>query len=587
MDFKTTLRQFFLPFLDWFPLPQGGLQKDIIAGITVALVLIPQSMAYAALAGMPPHYGLYAAFVPVLVGGIWGSSKQLATGPVAVVSLLTAAAITPLAEPGSGDFIALAVVLAAMVGIIQLTLGLFRLGAVVSFISHPVVLGFTNAAAIIIGLSQLNSLLGVPMERQDNFILTIAGVLGEIPATHLPTLLMGAAAIAIMLLTKRLAPRVPGVLLAVVVTILASWALDFEAMGGAVVGNIPEGLPAVTVPAMDWNTMTTLITSAFVIALVGFMEAISIAKAIAAKTKDRLDASQELVGQGLANLTGSFTQSFPVSGSFSRSAVNYNAGAVSGLSSVATGVVVVITLLFLTPLLYHLPQSVLAAIIIMAVIGLINVKAIKHAWEAHKHDGIAAIVTFGATLAFAPHLDQGILVGAGLAIILYLTRTMRPRVITLSRHPDGTLRDAKYFNLPVSEHVTAVRFDGDLYFANVAAFEDAILQVNAEYPRAKYILVVGNGINDIDASGEEAIHNLVERLRANDVTLVFAGLKLQVMQVMQRTGLYATVGAENFYRTEEQALEAIYERIDDPEFDARFCPLTPLEKQARPDPETP
>jgi len=254
-----------------------------------------------------------------------------------------------------------------------------------------------------------------------------------------------------------------------------------------------------------------LLSAAIVIALVGFMEAISIAKAMAAKTKQKIDPNQELLGQGLANLVGACSQAFPVSGSFSRSAVNIGAGARSGLSSVFTGLFVLLTLLLLTPLLYHLPQAVLAAVIIMAVIGLINFGAIKHAWQANRHDGIASIVTFIATLAFAPHLDNGILVGAGLAIVLYLYRTMQPRVAILGRFHDGTLRDAKVNNLPPSEVVTAVRFDGRLYFANVSYFEDTILEAVANNPKASYLLVVGDAINEIDASGEEVMHQVVER----------------------------------------------------------------------------
>jgi SulP family sulfate permease len=309
-----------------------------------------------------------------------------------------------------------------------------------------------------------------------------------------------------------------------------------------------------------------LLTSALIISLVGFMEAISIAKAMAAKTKDRVDPNQELVGQGVANIIGSLTQSYPVSGSFSRSAVNLNAGARSGMSSVFTGLVVLITLLFLTPLLYHLPQSVLAAVIMMAVVGLINFAAIRHAWEAHKHDGVASVVTFIATLAFAPHLDNGILVGAGLAVGLYLYRTMKPRVAILGRFPDGTLRDLRVHpTLPTDERIIAVRFDGQLYFANVAYFEDAILAAVADHPNARYVLVVGDGINQLDASGQEVLHHLVDRLAGNGISMVLSGLKRQVIQVLDRTHLLARIGNDNIFATEEMALDAIYERLAETE----------------------
>ena len=695
----------YFPFLRWLPYGGDKLRADFVAGLTVALVLVPQSMAYAQLAGMPPYYGLYAAFLPVMVAALWGSSNQLGTGPVAVVSLLTASTLAPLAAPGSAQFIALAIMLALMVGLFQMALGLFRLGVVVNFLSHPVIVGFTNAAAIIIALSQINKLIGVPMGRSGHFIQDIWGVLLQVGDTHLPTLAMGLSAIAIMWALRRWAPKLPGVLIAVALTTAVSWSIGFERHatgriddvadpavrtllaeyartvqridelsgligaksaqlkklqkehgelgheaatlnyeiellrlqlldrenenrrrnrairsfvfervpggdgrtdrlyvegrvphgersdgyrwriagagrdefrlvgGGEVVGPVPEGLPTIGMPKVSFDMIGSLISAVIVISLVGFMEAISIAKAIAVRTKQKIDPNQELIGQGLANIVGAFSQSFPVSGSFSRSAVNINAGAVTGMSSVFTGLFVLLTLLFLTPLLHHLPQAVLAAVIIMAVIGLVNFGAIRHAWQASRHDGIAAIVTFVATLAAAPHLDNGILVGTALAIGLYLYRTMTPRVAILGRHPDGTLRDAGLYKLPASEVVTAVRFDGRLYFANVAYFEDAILEAAAANPKARWLLVVGDGINEIDASGEEVVRHLVERLRGSGVTTVFSGLKKQVLDVMRATGLYETIGERNFHVTADRALEAIRAEAEALGLEAAFCLL--------------
>jgi len=699
----------FLPFLRWFPLKGDALKADFLAGITVALVLIPQSMAYAQLAGMPAYYGLYAAFLPVAVAAMWGSSHQLGTGPVAVVSLLTASSLAVLATPGSDQFIALAIMLALLVGTIQLLLGVFKLGVIVNFLSHPVIVGFTNAAAIIIALSQVSKLFGVPMGRSEHFVNDIVGVARLIGDTHLPTLAMGALAIAFMWGIRKYAPKLPGVLIAVVVTTLLSWAIGFERNadgkpeqiadpelltvvqqsmaaakrvddlnaqvadksaalkaaqktaggtsvgivqmeaelglarievhaaeeaftkekaalrhfqvvrstdasgatlaiypvgktpqgvtldetryrlrklsasgfklvgGGEVVGGIPEGLPSVKLPSFNLDALGSLLSAALVISLVGFMEAISIAKAIAAKTKQRLDPNQELIGQGLSNVVGSFTQAFPVSGSFSRSAVNQNSGAKTGMSSVITALFVLLTLLFLTPLLYHLPQAVLAAIIIMAVIGLVNFKAVKHAWQASKHDGIAAIVTFIATLAFAPHLDSGIMVGAGLALGLYLYRTMSPRVAILGRFSDGTLRDLKVNpDLPTSKHLVAIRFDGSLYFANVSYFEDAVLEAVSNHPDAKYVLVVGSGINQLDASGEEVIHHLVDRLKSAGISLVFSGLKKQVLDVMRATGLFDAIGQDKLFATEDLAIAAIYERLGEAAAaDDMFCAVAP------------
>lgn len=698
------LLQRFLPFLRWLPYSGPNLRADFVAGLTVALVLVPQSMAYAQLAGLPAYYGLYAAFLPVVVAALWGSSNQLGTGPVAVVSLLTASSLAPLAAVGTDQFIALAIGLTLLVGIVQLSLGVFKLGVVVNFLSHPVIVGFTNAAAIIIALSQVNKLIGVPIGRSEHFIYDIWGVAKQIGDTHLPTLAMGIAAIAIMWTIRRYVPKLPGVLVAVAVTTLVSWQFGYERNlkagveqiadaegqalltefvrtagrigeinaqmdaksaelkaerkekgeishegvtlnyeiellklqlkdredenrrrnrairsmvfervagaegqpdkfyaagkvpadmpsdghrwriprtsgatltltgGGEVVGQVPAGLPSFSVPAFSLEMLGNLLSAAIVISLVGFMEAISIAKAMAARTKQRIDPNQELIGQGLSNLVGAFTHSYPVSGSFSRSAVNLNAGAKTGMSSVFTGVFVLLTLLFLTPLLYHLPQSVLAAVIIMAVIGLINFSAVKHAWHASRHDGIAAVVTFVVTLAVAPHLDTGILIGAGLAIMLYLSRTMTPRVAILGRHADGSLRDAKINNLPASRVVTAVRFDGRLYFANVSFFEDAILEAVAANPEAPYLLVVGDGINELDASGEEVVHHLVERLNESGTVVLFAGLKRQVLDVMHATGLWELIGERRFHATAEQALAAIYSRPENADEDDPLRP---------------
>jgi len=652
----------------------------------VALVLVPQAMAYAQLAGMPAYYGLYAGLVPVAVGALWGSSRQLATGPVAMVSLLTGSTLAQFAATGSEQFVAYAIVLALMVGAMQLALGLARLGAIVSFLSHPVIVGFTNAAAIIIALSQLNKLLGVPIGRSEHFLVDVGEMLAQVPQTHMPTLAMGCGAIVLLLLCRRYAPRLPGVLIAVAAATTLSWFIGFERNatvpitaiaddtargmaeevtrtearregwergiaagtahleklrgvstaerevrlaqvfeletlrgrvreveqenrgrlhalrqialvretgsggrflsegavpagvatdgvrwrivrvasdtlllqgGGEVVGTIPQGFPEIRLPQASWDMFLTLMSTALVITLVGFMEAVSMGKAMATRTRQRLDANQELIGQGLANISASLTQSFPVSGSFSRSAVNLAAGAVSGMSSIFTFLLVAATLLFLTPLMYHLPQSVLAAIIVVALINLVNFGAMRHAWQAQRHDGVAAVVTFVATLALAPNLDLGILLGGGLSVALYLYRSMRPRVALLSRHADGTLRDARAHGLPSSDRVVVFRFDGNLYFANVPYFEDAILEAVAARPNATHLLIVADGINEIDASGEEVVRHLVERLREGGLQVTFSGLKRQVLQVMENTGLYQRIGEANIYRTEDMAIEAL------------------------------
>jgi SulP family sulfate permease len=572
-----TLHKFF-PFLTWIHELKDPrvLRADMIAGLTVALVLIPQSMAYASLAGLPEIYGLYISFVPVFLAALWGSSRQLGTGPVAVVSTMTATTLAPIVafmlEPGYSQeqymamYIPLAMFLALLVGLFQFSLGVFRLGAIVNFLSHPVIVGFTNAAALFIGLTQVSKIFGVEMpgDAGHHFLtVRIWGVIQNLGDTHVPTLLMGVSAFAIMIILKRYFPRVPAVLVAVVVTTVVSYQFGFEAMGGKVVGAVPEGLPGFEMPAISIEAFTELFLGAIIIAMVGFMEAISIAKAMAAKTKDRIDPNQELIGQGLGNIVGSFFQAYPSSGSFSRSAVNLNAGARTGFSSVVTAAIVVITLLYLTPLLYHLPKATLAAVVIMAVFGLINFVTVRHIWQTNKHDGIAAIVTFVVTIGAAPKLDHGIILGAILAIILYLYRTMRPRVSILGRYKDGTLRDVKINKgIPTDDHIVAVRFDGSLYFANVSFFEDAMLKAVAQYPEAKFLLVVSEGINEIDASGEEVLHHLIDRLHENDVTVVFSGLKRQILEVLDASELLEVIGEHNIFVTEEFALDEIYKRME-------------------------
>jgi SulP family sulfate permease len=565
----------FLPFSSWI----GELRKpevlraDLIAGITVALVLVPQSMAYAQLAGLPVYYGLYASFLPPMVAAIFGSSRQLATGPVAVVSLMTAAALEPLASGNPQGFLAYAVLLATLVGVFQMALGLFRLGVLVDFLSHPVVLGFTNAGALIIATSQLGKLFGVSGDKAEHHYETVWNtVLAALESSHLITIGMAVLAFAIMLLLKRYAPKLPGVLIAVVITTLLSVSLDFQGAGGAVVGSIPAGLPPMALPEFNWAIIVQLMTAAVTISLIGFMEAISIAKAMAAQTRQRLDANQELVGQGLSNIIAGLFSGYPVSGSFSRSAVNINAGALTGFSSVVTGLVVGITLLWLTPLLFHLPQATLAAVIIMAVVNLIKIAPIVHAWKAQPSDGTVAVVTFVLTLLWAPHLDKGILAGVALSLGLFLYRTMRPRFAVLGRYHDGTMRDVKVMNLPTSPRISLVRFDGSLYFANAGYFETKVLATVAANPELKYLILDGEAINQLDATGEEVLDHLAERLESVGIELLVARMKKQFMDTIIRTGLIDKMGRERFFSRIQYALEYAWDGLGD-EYDRESCPL--------------
>jgi len=684
----------FFPFLSWLrTYTPGMLKADALSGLTVALVLIPQSVAYAQLAGLPLYYGLYAALLPPMIAALFGSSPQLSTGPVAVVSLLTAASLEPIATAGSEGYIAYAILLAFMVGLFQFALGVLRLGLVINFLSRPVVNGFTNAAAIIIASSQLSKLLGVFVDRGEHQYETIIRVIkAAIHYTHWPTLLMGAFAFAIMYGLKRISPRTPYVLVAVVVTTALSWVIGFEHNatvdissivypkahqlitkfnttvsaipplarkrteiikdleqakriddintildakrdsdlisirieryryeahvyreeirgilfegikqsnglsrfymvdeipagarrdgriwriqvgnkpfktdqlvmmgGGTVIGTIPRGLPSLVMPRFDLTTFMQLLPFAAIISLLGFMEAISIAKAMAAKTGQRLDPNQELIGQGLANVCGAFGRSFPTSGSFARSALNLQSGALSGLSSVFTSLAVVFVLLFFTPLFYHLPQSVLAAIIMMAIIHLVNVSGFIHAWRARWYDGAISVISFISTLLFAPHLEKGIIIGVALSLVVFLYKSMRPTVASLSMSADKTLHDSTAFGLKQCEYIAVVRFDAPLFFANASYLEDQIAHRRRTMKNLKHIHIVSNGINDMDASGEEALSLIVDRVRSAGIDISLSGVHVSVMKVLKRTHLLEKIGEDHIYPTMEKAISAIHE----------------------------
>jgi SulP family sulfate permease len=551
------------PFLGWQRFTAQTVREDVIAGITVSLVAIPQALAYAQLAGVPPYYGLYAAFIPTIIGVLFGSSAILSTGPVAMTSLLTAASIAPLAAAGSDQFYAYAILLALLSGMMQIGFGLARMGVLLNFLSHPVLMGFINAAALIIALSQIPALLGISIKQSKHLLLDTWNVLTNFDALHGMSLAFGLGAIAMLFLFKKFLPRLPGVLLTVGFLTWISYMAGFAEHGGRVVGEIPKGLPSLTVPSFEWPAIRDMLPAAFVLALISFVEAMSSCKVIAFKTRTRWDENQELIGQGLAKVAAAFCQSMPVSGSFSRSALNLASHAKTGLSSLVSAGFVFATLMFFTGALYHLPKPVLAAMIMMAVVNLVNLKSIQHAWQASKDDGIAAIATFFATLIFAPYIQNGILTGILLALALFFYRRMRPRIIvTLGLHPDGTLRDAGRFDLPsLPPQVGALRFDSSLLFFNVAYFEDAVLKLIRSKPEAKYILIAASGINHLDGSGVEIFYSLSKHLHESGITLVFSGLKMQVMEVMERTGLIETIGKDNIYSTDKVAIEALQARI--------------------------
>ena len=544
-----------LPFLRWPRITAASARDDLLAGITVSLVAIPQSLAYAQLAGVPAYYGLYAA-------GCGPGPPAGSTGPVAMTSLLTASSVAALRPAGLDHFYAYVTLLALLSGVFQVAFGLARAGMLISLVSHPVLMGFINAAALVIALSQLPALLGIPLRQSEHLLLDTWNVIARMDLLHEMSLAFGLGAMVLLILSRRLAPRLPGVLIVVALATWVSALVGFAGRGGRVVGSIPTGIPSFVIPDIGWEATRALLPAAFVIAVISFMEAMSSCKVIAAKTRTPWSENQELLGQGLAKIAAAFCQSMPVSGSFSRSALNLASNARTGLSSVFAAGAVLVTLVFFTPYLFHLPRPVLAAMIILAVVRLIDIGALKRAWLASREDGLAGVATFVVTLAFAPNIQIGILTGIIVSLGAYILSRMRPRVAVVSLHGDGTLRDAGHYKLaPVHPQVGILRFDASLVFANAAYFEDAVLKLERETPAVRYIVIAASGINHLDASGVESLRNLAERLAQNSVTLVIGGLKRQVFDVMQRTGLASAMGEDNVLMTERAAIDSVLGRV--------------------------
>ena len=548
----------FAPFLGWQRPAWPQARDDLLAGIAVSLLVIPQSLAYAELAGVPAYYGLYAALIPSVVGVLFGSSAILSTGPVALTSLLTAASVGQISAPGSEAFIANVMLLALLSGVLQVVLGLARAGILLNLLSHPVLVGFINAAAIVIAMSQLPALTGISVSQSGGVLLSTGRLLMHAGDVHWMTLGFGLLALALLIVFRRYAARKPGVLAMVVVLTVLSQATDFAAHGGSIVGAVPAGLPGLSVPAMSWPTVVTLVPAAFVIALVSFMEAMSSCKVIAIKTRTRWDENQELIGQGLAKVAAAFCHSMPVSGSFSRSALNLASHARSGWSSLYAAAFVLATLAFFTPLLHHLPRPALAAMILLAVFNLIDLEGMRSAWRAQRDDGIAVGLTFAATLAFAPNIQNGILVGIVFSLGAFIYRRMLPLVAVHQLGADGVLRDFAMADErgPARGVVGVLRFDAALFFANASFFEEAVSRLEIERPGLTTIVIQAKGINLIDATGIETLRRLTQDLRASGIEMIFSSMKQQVFDVVERTGLADEIGRDNFFASDEAALEA-------------------------------
>jgi SulP family sulfate permease len=547
-----------LPFLAWRKPTLQSMKQDAWAGITVGLVLIPQAIAYATLAGMPPQTGLYAALLPSVIGILWGSSGLLSVGPVALTSLLVFGSLSPLAVPGSAQWVELAIWLSLYSGIIQLLLGMFKLGGISSLVSQPVITGFINAAGIIILLSQLPALIGVPSLYSADVSHTMSRFQNDADIVSLNAA-FGISALLLLLVLKNKFPRFPGILAVTLLAIGISWAFDFASLGGAIVGHIPSGLPPlVSPPAISLDAHRNLLPAALILALISFTEAMSSCRVLAQKKQERWDENQELVGQGLAKIASGFSAAFPVSGSFSRSALNLYVGATSAWSTLFSVLCVLLCLLFFTDIVSYLPRSVLAAMIMVPVFSLLDFSAFRRFFAISTDDGTVAVVTFIVTLFSTPSIHWGVFAGITLTMVSYLYRRTHPRIIEVSIHPDGTLRDRKRFDLaPLAPDILAVRMDEALNFLTAATLERFVVARCSSDPQIRRVLLCASPLNDIDASGVAAVEALQTTLKSRGIDFYLSALKKQVWDVLENAGTTKNIEGNHIFWTDTEAVTAL------------------------------
>ena len=536
-----------LPFLLW-PRPDGALlRNEALAGVTVGLMLVPQGIAYASLAGMPLITGIYASMLPALIAVLFSASPRLSVGPTALTCLMVSASLTGLAAPGSARWIELAMWLALLSGVLQIALGYLRSGWLLSLVNAPVLMAFTQGAAVLIIGSQLPAMLG--------FASGWAGLLAQ-PALHAPTLAFGLGAYAALLLAKRLPKTVPTVLLLVVVTSAISAWTGFEGRGGAVIGDLPQGLPGLALPGWPgWEVLGQLLLPTLLITLVSFLETASSARVDSREQGQRWNRERDLIGHGLGKIAAGFSGAFPTSTSFSRSALNRYAGARTGWSVIFSVAVVALALLF-TPALHHVPMAVLAAIVVAAVQGLIAPLEFLRVWKVSRVEAGIAVVTFAVTVASAPRLYWGVITGVVMALSHFLYMRLHPRIVEVGLHPDGSLRDRHLWNLPVlGPRTYALRMDAALDFATANDLERSITLHIARHPDTRRVVLIAHPINWIDATGVEVFGTLLSQLHAQGIALHLVGLKLPVEKVLKAAGFLDDHALLTLYRTEAEALQ--------------------------------
>ena len=571
MNFKS-----YIPILEWLPnYKKDWLKGDLGAGLTVGVMLIPQGLAYASIAGLPPVYGLYASIIPIIIYAIFGTSRQLAVGPVAMVSLLIATAIGSFEGLSASDYISYAILLAFLVGAFQFLLGVFRLGFLVNFLSHPVVSGFTSAAALIIGLSQLKDLLGINISRTHHINEIILEAINRSAEINWVAIIIGIIGILVIIGIKRINKSLPSQLFAVIfgIVVVSLFGLGSGEYAVSIVKEIPSSLPRFQMPIFDISVIQVLIPMALTIAVVSFMESIAVAKAIQSKHRTyKVVPNQELISLGLANVFGSFFQSFATTGGFSRTAVNDQAGAKTGLASIISALLIIVTLLFLTPLFFNLPKAILASVIMVAVFGLIDYKEAIHLWKSNRTDFFLLLVTFIATLTIG--IEQGIGIGVVLSLAMVIYKTTKPHVAVLANIP-GThfYRNIDRFKeeLVIHDNILIVRFDAQLYFANVSFFKDTIEDLVLEKGKdLKLIIIDGESMNNLDSSGVHAILEVIDIYTSKNIEIIFTGIKGPVRDAMEKGGIIKKTGFDKFFMSIQEGVDYFESKSKDLEPDQKF-----------------
>ncbi|MDP3360185.1 MAG: solute carrier family 26 protein [Lutibacter sp.] len=551
------------PILDWLPnYKKEFFKNDLGAGLAVGIMLIPQGIAYAMIAGLPPIYGLYTAMIPQMVYAIFGTSRQLSVGPVAMDSLIVASGVATLAEIGTEHFIEFAILLAFMMGVLQVLFGIFKLGFLVNFLSRPVISGFTSAAALIIALSQLKHLMGVDIQRNNKIHGLVLDALEHLKDINLITLAIGIISILILVFFKQFSKKIPAALVVVVLGIVIVKFFNLDQIGVKIVGDIPSGLPNFIVPSFEKQTLINLFPIALTLSFIGFLEAISVAKAIELKHNDyKVIPNQELIALGMGNIVGSFFQTYPATGGFSRTAVNNQAGAKTPMAAIISGTVVGLTLLFFTPLFYYLPEAVLAAIIIVAVFGLLDFSVPKQLLKYSKRELVILNVTLLITATVG--IKEGIFVGVILSLGMLIYTTTKPHIAILGRIPDTHFyRNIKRFEglLITSEEILIVRFDAQLFFANVQYFKDKLeTSVAGKGKKLKLIIIDGESINSIDSSGVYMLNEVITKYRSMNIDITFTGMKGPVRDVLEKSGIIEKIGYQNCFLSIQEAVDAFEE----------------------------